>query len=255
MAAIELERTRGVTTVTLNRPERKNAMDGGMWHDLHDALGDIDARDEDRVVVLRGAGGDFCSGADLSAPREQGSRLTDMRFIGEVALRLHGLAKPTIASVDGVAVGAGCNLALGCDLVVASDRARFSEIFARRGLSVDFAGSWLLPRLVGLHKAKELVLLAEILPASEAARIGLVNLVVPSSELDQVVSGWASRLAEGPPIALSTSKRMLDSSFEMSFAEAVEAEALAQAVNFATEDAREALAAFKEKRPAVFRGA
>ena len=117
-----------------------------------------------------------------------------MRHVGDVALALHRLPKPTIAKVRGVAVGAGCNMALGCDLVVASDNARFSEIFARRGLSIDFGGSWVLPRIVGMHRAKELALFADIIDAAEAERIGLVNRVVPDAEIDAFVDDWAARL-------------------------------------------------------------
>ena len=136
------------------------------------------------MLVITGAGDGFCSGADLGdtatsdAGRGPGLALAGMRTVGERAMRLHELAKPTIAMVNGVAAGAGCNLALGCDLVVASDRARFSEIFSKRGLVVDFGGSWILPRLVGMHRAKELVLLADVIDATEAERIGLVNRVV-----------------------------------------------------------------------------
>ena len=115
-----------------------------------------------------------------------------MRHIGDVALALHRLPQPTIAKIRGVAVGAGLNMALGCDLVVASTNARFSEIFARRGLSIDFGGSWVLPRRVGLHRAKELALLADIIDATEAERIGLVNRVVDDAELDAFVDDWAT---------------------------------------------------------------
>ena len=153
-----------------------------MWNELLATFREI-ALDSsaDRVVVLTGAGGDFCSGADLSgggADDPERHQLTTMRHIGDVALALHRLPQPTIAKVRGVAVGAGLNMALGCDLVVASTNARFSEIFARRGLSIDFGGSWVLPRRVGLHRAKELALLADIIDATEAERIGLVNRVV-----------------------------------------------------------------------------
>ena len=126
-----------------------------------------------------------------------------MRHVGDVCLALHHLPQPTIAKVNGIAVGAGLNLALGCDLIVASTEARFSEIFARRGLSVDFGGSWVLPRLIGMHRAKELVFLADIIDAAEAERLGLVNKVVAPGELDAAVADWAGRLADGPPIALA----------------------------------------------------
>ena len=158
-------------------------------------------------MVLTGAGGAFCSGADLSP--EGGDRphpLAWMRHIADVALELHRLPKPTIAKVGGVAAGAGLNLALGCDLIVASDDARFSEIFTRRGLSIDGGGSWLLPRLVGLHKAKELAFFAEVIDAKEASELGLVNRVVAAAELDGTVDAWARRLADGPPLALSMTK-------------------------------------------------
>ena len=171
-------RESGVLTLTLNRPERRNAIDGPMWEALR--AGFERARDdpETRVVVITGAGGAFCAGADLSAKRE-GHPLDRMRSINEIALLLHELPKPTVARVDGVAVGAGWNLALGCDLVVATPTSRFSQIFAKRGLSLDFGGSWLLPRLVGMQQAKRLALLAEMIDATEAERLGLVTWVTP----------------------------------------------------------------------------
>ena len=178
----------GVRTLTLNRPDRRNALDSGLWVALADALRDL-KRDRDvRALILTGAGGAFCSGADLSDVRGDRHQLEKMRDIADVALRLHRLAKPTIAKVGGVAAGAGCNLALGCDLIVASEDARFSEIFAKRGLSIDFGGSYLLPRLVGLHKAKELAFFADIISAQEAAELGIVNRVVPAAELDAFVT-------------------------------------------------------------------
>jgi len=145
-------------------------------------------------------------------------------------------------------------MALGCDLVVASEDARFSEIFARRGLSLDFGGSWLLPRAVGLHKAKELALLAEVISAKEALDIGLVNRVVPGADLDSFVADWAARLAAGPPIALSMTKTMLNTSFEVSMDQALEDEARCQTVNFSTADLAEALKAFVDKREPHFEG-
>ena len=160
----------------------------------------------------------------------------------------------SIAKIDGVAIGAGLNIALGCDLIVASDRARFSEIFAQRGLSLDLGGSWVLPRLVGLHKAKEMLLLAEILDAKEAERIGIVNRVVPQGELDEFVQGWAMRLATGPPLALQMTKRMVNSGLQMSLSEMLHWEAMAQTVNGSTRDGAEAMKAFVEKRPPEFKG-
>jgi 2-(1,2-epoxy-1,2-dihydrophenyl)acetyl-CoA isomerase len=256
METLLVERCDGVVTVTLNRPAKKNAVNDVMWNELLETFRTISGNtEEDRVVVITGAGGEFCSGADLSggaARSEHG--LVHMRHIGDVCLALHAVPQPVIAKVPGVAAGAGLNLALGCDLIVASDEARFSEIFARRGLSVDFGGSWVLPRLVGLHKAKELVLFADILDAKEAQDLGLVNRVVPAAQLDTFVDEWAARLAAGPPVALSMSKRLLDQSSAVSLAQAIEAEAQAQNVNFATEDMAEAMTAFLEKRDPKFKG-
>ncbi len=197
-------------------------------------------------MVLTGAGDAFCSGADLGDPSNVAGRpgdpyLVQMRALGDVALRLHRMPKPTIAKVGGVAAGAGMSMALGCDLVVASEAARFSQIFSKRGLSVDFGASWLLPRLIGLHRAKELAFFADIIDADEAAEFGLVNRVVPADELDAFVDEWAGRLAAGPPLALSMTKTMLNNSFDLSMDQALEEEARSQAVNFATADTTEAI--------------
>jgi 2-(1,2-epoxy-1,2-dihydrophenyl)acetyl-CoA isomerase len=255
METLLVERDGGIVTVTLNRPEKKNAANDQMWLDLSAVFAEVADRAEDRVLVITGAGGAFCSGADLSSTDSlTRSGLARMRHIGSVALALHRLPKPTIAKVIGVAAGAGCNLALGCDLIVASDSARFSEIFAKRGLSLDFGGSWLLPRLVGMHKAKELALLADVIPASEAERLGIVNRVVPADELDAFVDDWARRLAAGPPLALSMSKTMLNNSLMVSMDQALEDEARAQSVNFSTKDFSEAIRAFMEKRDPDFQG-
>lgn len=245
----------GVVTLTLDRPERKNAMNAAMFDELLAVFREVDQTTSDRVLVITGAGDAFCSGADLaergSDPRHPLARL---HWVADIALALHRIPKPVIAKVNGAAVGAGLNLALGCDLIVASEQARFSEIFARRGLSIDFGGSWLLPRLVGMHRAKELAFFADILSAKEAADLGLVNRVVPASQLDAFVADWADRLAAGPPLALSMTKRLLTNSFSMTMDEALEAEGLAQSVNASSEDAPEAIRAFLEKREPRFKG-
>lgn len=246
-------RESGVLTLTLNRPERRNAIDGPTWEALR--AGFERARDdpETRVVVITGAGGAFCAGADLSAKRE-GHPLDRMRSINEIALLLHELGKPTVARVDGVAVGAGWNLALGCDLVVATPTSRFSQIFAKRGLSLDFGGSWLLPRLVGMQQAKRLALLAEMIDATEAERLGLVTWVKPPEEIDAFVADLTTRLASVAPVAAAQSKALLHENADRTLREALASEARTQAVNFATADAPEAFAAFTEKRDPDFTG-
>jgi enoyl-CoA hydratase/carnithine racemase len=251
-----VDRAAGIVTVTLNRPRRKNAVNGRMWDELLAVFREVAACDTDRVVVLSGAGGDFCSGADLAG--EEGDRrphqLATMRHVGDVCLALYRLPQPTIAKVRGVAVGAGMNLALMCDLVVTDETARFSEIFARRGLTIDFGGSWLLPRRVGMHRAKELALLAEIIGAEEAERIGLVNRVVNAAELDRFVDDWARRLAAGPPIALAQTKRLLNNAVGITLEQALDEEGAAQTVNAGTADTREAMRAFLDKREPRFTG-
>ena len=258
LESITVERTDGVVTITLRRPEKKNAADAAMWNELLDEFRSIASNPADRAVVLTGAGGNFCSGADLwqgsSSDGPPPHQLSAMRHITDVCLALHRIPQPTVAKVRGVAVGAGLNMALSCDLIVASENARFSEIVAKRGLSLDFGGSWLLPRLVGIHRAKELALLAEIIDAERAVEMGLVNRVLPDGELDAFVDDWAARLAGGPPIALAMSKRLLNNSMQVTLEEALDDEGLSQTVNFGTKDTVEAIKAFLDKRDPVFEG-
>lgn len=252
-APVLVSRADGLMTVTLNQPRRKNAIPVQGWAPLRDAFSSV-RLGADRVVVVTGAGEDFCAGADLSDVSSESHSLVAMSVVADACLALHRIPVPTVARVDGVAIGAGMNLALACDFVIASARARFSEIFIKRGLSVDFGGSWLLPRLVGLHKAKELVLLGDILSAQQARELGVVGRVVPPSELDAAVAELVAKLAAGPPMAAWLSKQMLNDSFDMTLQQALDAESRNQSVNFGLEDAREARDAFLEKRPPVFRG-
>ena len=251
METIEVTRADGgIVTVTLNRPEKKNAINDLMWGELLAALREI-AGSDDRVVIVTGAD---LSGGGVDGGARSPHQLAMMRRVGDVALTLHRLPQPVIAKVGGVAAGAGANMAFGCDLIVASDEARFTEIFARRGLTIDFGGSWLLPRLIGLHKAKELAFFADIISAKEAEAFGLVNRVVPAGELDAFVDDWAQKLATGPPIALAQTKRLLNNSMAVTMEEALDDEGAAQTVNFGTADTAEAMAAFLGKRDPRFTG-
>jgi 2-(1,2-epoxy-1,2-dihydrophenyl)acetyl-CoA isomerase len=256
METLVVERQDGVVTVTMNRPEKKNAVSATMTAELTSVFREIALTREDRVLVLTGAGGDFSSGADLtdSAGEVSGSGLHYMRRISDLALALHAVPQPAIAKVPGVAAGMSANLAFLCDLVVASEGARFSEIFTRRGLSLDCGGSWVLPRRVGLHKAFELAYFADVISAAEALEFGLVNRVVPAGELDKAVDEWASRLAAGPPLALSMIKAQLHVGAESSLAQALEHEATSQTVNFNSADTAEAMLAFVQKREPKFQG-
>jgi enoyl-CoA hydratase/carnithine racemase len=243
----------GVRTLTLNRPHRKNAITPELWIALRDALYAAGRNRNVRALVITGAGGSFCSGADISVaddvhPKYKLQRLTD------VALALHELPMPPVAKVTGVAVGAGWNLALGCDLVVATPESTFSQIFSKRGLSIDLGGSWLLPKLVGLQQAKRLALLAETIDAAEAHALNLVTWVVPAAEIDAFVKDLADRLAAGPPIALAHTKALLNEGADRTLRDALANEARAQGVNFATADAAAAYAAFKERREPSFTG-
>lgn len=242
-----------VLTLTINRPAVKNAVDDATLQRLQDALRAGHDDHGVRAIVITGSGGDFCAGADVGAERRPGHPVDRMRWFGETAVLLHEMSKPVIAKVSGVAVGAGCNLAIAADFVVATPDARFSQIFSRRGLSVDFGGTWLLPRVVGLMQAKRLALLAEIIDAEEALKLGLITWIKSPSEIDDFVKQLADRLAAGPPVAMGQSKAMLNQATTQSFREAIENEARAAAINLAT-DALAARRAFMEKAEPVFTG-
>jgi 2-(1,2-epoxy-1,2-dihydrophenyl)acetyl-CoA isomerase len=251
-----VERAGPVATVTIDRPEAKNACTGDMWVAIGAAFREI-AYSGARVVVLTGGGGDFCAGADLGGGgggQRRGNHLDGMRVLGDVVLAVHDCPLPVIAKVDGVCVGAGLGLALAADLTWCSDRARFSAIFAKRGLSLDFGTSWLLRQRVGVHVAKQLAFTAEMIDGERALTLGFVNAVTPTAELDGAVAALAATIAAGPPIALSMTKRELDHAASGSLAQALEAEALAQNVNVHTADLTEALTAYVERRAPNFTG-
>ncbi len=255
MDILQREQTEsGVLTLVLHRPERKNAIDMALADELASALEQAEESASVRVVVLTGHGDVFSSGGDLVGDGDQRHALATMRRISRPAVALHRLSKPAIARVNGLASGAGWSLALGCDLVVASDQARFCQIFSRRALSPDLGSTWLLPRLVGLHRAKELALLGRWISAEEAFSLGLVNRVVPSEELDAAVADYADALAAGPPVTLALTKRLLGEASLREFEAAIEAECNAQCVNLATQDTREAFRAFFQKREPRFEG-
>ena len=259
-----VERADGLVTVTFNRPDRKNALNAENWNDLDRVLTEVTFNPRDRALLLTGAGGNFSSGADLGGSaepgvsgltgREQQAPLHEMRWIGELLNRLHRLPKPTIAAVDGVAVGVGLGVALACDLIVASERARFCEIFVKRGLALDGGTSWSLPHLVGLRRAKQLAYFGDMLDARQALDWGLVNEVVAPDALLEVAEGWGRRLAAGPTTALGLIKRMLEESSSNTFEQAVEGEARAQQIIVATNDLAEGMTAFMERRDPRFTG-
>jgi 2-(1,2-epoxy-1,2-dihydrophenyl)acetyl-CoA isomerase len=253
---VRLERDGQIATVTLDNPGTRNACSMSMWMAIRDIFRDLAASDA-RVVILTGAGGDFCSGAQLSNGDDEGwagSKVNGMRRLAGAVTAVHECPIPVIAKVDGVAVGAGFGLAMAADMLFCSERARFSAIFAKLGLSLDFGVSWFLAQRVGLHKAKEIALTAEMMNAQRADQLGLLNGVVPTDQLDAKVAEVAASIAAGPPIALSITKRMLTNAANTSLASALETETLAQNVNVGTADMAEAMMAYHEKRTPVFRG-
>ncbi|MGW4368490.1 enoyl-CoA hydratase/isomerase family protein [Nocardia takedensis] len=243
----------GVRTLTLNRPHRRNAIDAELWAALAEAFRAAAGDRSVRALVLTGAGGAFCSGADISTP-DNTHPTYRMRALTDVAVLLHELPLPTVAKVVGPAVGAGWNLALGCDLVVATPESGFAQVFTARGLTLDLGGSWLLPRLVGMQQAKRLTLLAETIDAAQARDLGLVTWVVPGDEIDAFTDDLGRRLAAGPPVALAQTKALLHEGADTTLRQALAAEARAQGLNFATADAPEAFAAFAERREPRFTG-
>ena len=257
------ERREGVVTLRLNRPETLNAMNEAMMAEFERLLPGIAADDTVRAVVLTGTGRAFSSGGDQKRDRSQEAerKFFDGDLGGGVVERLHrcilklqSLPKPVIASVNGVAVGAGCNLALAADLRIAADTARFGEVFSLRGLVPDGGGSYFLPRVVGIAKAMELVMLADIIDAEEALRIGLVNWVKPASELQAETDRLAKRLAQGATLAYGMAKSALYQGLEMSLEDVLNLESRNQAIAGRSQDRAEGAAAFREKRPARFIG-
>ncbi len=246
--------------LTLNRPERMNALDVGLFGELERCLDDLARRDDVAVVVLTGAGRAFCAGADLQSITteidcDDPHQVRDyLRWIGSIVRKFVHLEKPTIAAVNGAAVGGGCNLALACDLVLMREDAVIGEVYAQRALVPDMGGTYFLPRLVGRARAFELAYFGDTLSAAEAAAIGLVNRAVPVDVFEETVQLWAGRLAGGASRAIAMIKTGLLGSPLFDLDAALEWEANAIALSFGTRDIQEAFAAFQEKRPPRYSG-
>ena len=253
----------GVGWIVLNRPEARNAMNAEMRQAYLDALQRCADEPDIRAVVLTATGKGFCTGADLSGsraatgaagPPHPGATRDAMRPSQRVIRALWDLEKPIVAAVNGVAAGLGAHLAYACDLVLAADDARFIEVFVRRGIALDAGGAFLLPRHLGLHKAKELVFFGDDLTAADAERLGLVNKVVPAAELEATAREWAERLAKGPTFAIGLSKRLMNRSLQSDMDTCLAEEAFTQALTANSEDMREGIRSFMEKRPPAFTG-
>lgn len=250
----------GVARITLNRPDKLNAFAGAMRQEIADAIRTSAADDAVRVLVITGAGRAFCAGADIGYMQDLLARNDTDAFSQlveagrEVVTVVRATSKPVIASLNGPAAGGGANLALACDLRIASDKASIGQTFNRIGLHPDWGGTFFLPRLVGTAKALELVFGADMIPADEALRIGLVNRVVPHADLAKETDALALRLAAKPPRALALAKKAIYASERHSLDEMLTAELRNQLACFQSEDAKEGLAAFLEKRDPRFTG-
>ncbi|MGW7099969.1 enoyl-CoA hydratase/isomerase family protein [Streptomyces sp. NPDC054883] len=250
----------GVSWITLNRPEAMNAVTREQRERVIALLAQASGDPGVRAVVLTATGKGFCAGADLRGGPAAGDRVAGdvARMIRLGAQRLITAVldceKPVIAAVNGTAAGIGAHLAFACDLVIAAEPARFIEVFVRRGLVPDGGGAYLLPRLLGPQKAKELMFFGDAVPAAEAERLGLVNTVVAAEALEATARAWAERLAQGPTRALALTKQLVNASLDGDRAAALAAEAAAQEINMTTADANEGVAGFVERRTPKYLG-
>jgi enoyl-CoA hydratase/carnithine racemase len=261
-----LKKDNKVTTLVLNRPDKMNAVNPQMAKELLVALDEIDNDDETRLLVVTGAGRGFCAGADVAgmaggtekgvgtASGAEEIRRWHARVLGRIIVKLHKLEKPTIAMVNGVAVGGGFDLALACDMRIGSENARFMNAFVRIGLFPGWGGTWLYPRVMGLGKAFEYLLTGDFLEAKEAERIGLLNRLVTSPDLEKETMALANKIASGPPIAIRLMKMQVYKGLQMDLETAIEMAAACESITLTSEDHKEGIAAFREKRPAGYKG-
>jgi len=257
---IRTETNNAVTTITLDRPEKLNAFSGTMREDLLSALRAADADRGCRVVVITGAGRAFCAGGDvasMSGLQKNGDVESFRKLLDagrDVVTAIAEMPKPVIAAINGVAAGAGCNLALACDYRIASDTAKLGETFVRIGIHPDWGGTWFLPRLVGPSRALEILMTGRMVDAAEALAIGMVDRVVPLSVLPAQTSALAHAIAQGPPLAIADIKRALAASRVNTLRSQIELESAHQVRAFQSRDAAEGMAAFFEKRAPKFEG-
>ncbi|NIG52577.1 enoyl-CoA hydratase-related protein [Chitinophaga sp. Cy-1792] len=257
MAALLLDIRDGAATITLNRPEVYNAFDDAQSYELQDALKQVERDPSVRVVVLTGAGKAFSSGQDLKASMEAGKRsLSDSlhKRYNPIIRAIRNMPKPVICKLNGVAAGAGCSLALACDVIIASETASMIEIFVNIALVLDSGSSYFLPRTVGYHRAFELATKASKVSAEEALKLGLVNKVVPASELDEAVAAEVKYYANAPTKAIALMKKMLTKGMTEDLDAVLEYEAYCQEIAGSSADNTEGVQAFLEKRTPVFTG-
>ena len=249
------EVTDGIATITLNRPEVMNALTFNVYAQLRDLFEALRSDDTVHAVILTGAGDNFCSGGDVHEiigelfKRDMQGHLEFTRMTGAVVQNMRLLDKPIIAALNGMTAGAGAVLALASDLRIASERARFAFLFTKVGLTgADMGAGYLLPHVVGMGRAFELLLLGDTIDVATAERFGLVNRIVPNEELLAAAQQWAKRLADGPTLAISMTKRMLNQELTMDLVSAIETEAQAQALMLMGDDHRKFYEAFRAKQ-------
>lgn len=262
--AVLLDVTDGIATITLNQPERMNALSDAIKAGIRESLTEVESRDDTRCVVIEGSGRAFSAGGDVKSQKdrlEDAGGMTDHdraqrmeRDVESISIRLFNFPLPTIAKVDGYCVGAGMGLAFACDVQLASVDAGFGLVFRNVGLTLDFATSYLLPRIVGTNTAKELALTGEIIDGERAAEIGLVNHVYSSDEFEEKASEFIEQIGSGPTVALHYSTRNIDRGADTTIREAVELEASAQNIARRTHDHEEGVTAFAEDREPEFIG-
>lgn len=255
--SVLLEKSRGIAIVTLNRPGVLNTLHPVLIAETLEAFQDVDQDPDVKVVILTGAGKGFCAGGDLPYIEAIDNPVKGRDYIayaGEITSAIVNLKKPVIAMVNGVAAGAGFNLALACDIIYCAKSARFVQSFAKVGLVPDCGGAYLLPRAVGLHKAKELMFTADIISSDTAFQLGFVNQVVEDAELKAATFKYAEKLAASAPIAISLIKKILNESDGLDLKKVLEMETFMQSMCLQTEDNKEGVKAFKEKRAPVFKG-
>ena len=258
---IKVEKKGGVVLLTLNRPDRLNAVTWNSWREIEQVVQELKEDDEARVLVVTGSGRGFCSGTDLAAAMASGAKIPTATNRSE-RLRSRFLSvadiiacpKPSIAAVNGVAAGGGLSLSLACDVRIASQQARFSAIWSRRALVPDFGCSYLLPRIVGMSKALELMYSGQMVDAQEALAIGLVSQVVPAEELMPTAMALAERIAKGPAMAIELTKRLAYQSWQQELEAQTEYEEYLQRLCIESEDAQEGVRSFLEKREPDFKG-